>query len=195
MSTFNTYLRLGYEHILNISALDHVLFIIVLLAVYQPKHWLKMLIAVSLFTLGHSLSLTLASVGAISVDKKLTEFLIPLTIVFTAALNLSKYGPNPQSKGKYWISILFGIIHGLGFSTYYELLVLGEGNYWEALLPFNLGIELGQLIIFVSFLVLTFLGQTIFNIKQRDWTIFFSGLGFGLALLMAIQNIPDKLNF
>ena len=148
MSSFNSYLQLGFEHILNIEALDHVIFIIVLLAAHRPRQWLKMLIAVSLFGIGHSLSLTMASFDMVSIDSELIEFLIPLTILFTAILNLSKFGPNPESKGKYWISILFGIIHGLGFSNYYEMLVMGENKYWSALLPFNLGIELGQILIF-----------------------------------------------
>lgn len=190
MSSFNSYLRLGFEHILNIEALDHVIFIIVLLAAHRPRHWLKMLIAVSLFGIGHSISLTLASFDFVSIDSQLIEFLIPLTILFTAILNLSKFGPNPESKGKYWISILFGIIHGLGFSNYYEMLVMGENRYWSALLPFNLGIELGQILIFAGFLVIMFLGQVVMNLKNRDWNIFFSGLGFGLALVMLLKNLP-----
>lgn len=188
MSTFNTYLRLGYEHIMNFDALDHLIFIVVLLAAHRPRHWLKMLIAVTLFAVGHSVSLTLASFNLISVDKQLIEFLIPVTILLTALFNLTKFGSNSDSKTKYWISILFGIIHGLGFSNYYEMLVLGENRYWSALLPFNLGIELGQLLIFVILLVLAFIGQSILNIKQRDWNIFFSGIGFGLALVMAIET-------
>lgn len=189
MSSFNSYLQLGFEHILNIEALDHLIFIIVLLAAHRPRQWLKMLIAVSLFGIGHSLSLTLASFDMVPVDSELIEFLIPLTILFTAILNLSKYGPNPESKGKYWISILFGIIHGLGFSNYYEMLVMGENKYWSALLPFNLGIELGQILIFAIFLVIMFFGQVLMNVKTRDWNIFFSGLGFGLALIMLIKNL------
>ncbi len=190
MSSFNSYLQLGFEHILNIEALDHVIFIIVLLAAHRPRQWLKMLIAVSLFGIGHSLSLTMASFDMVSIDSELIEFLIPLTILFTAILNLSKFGPNPESKGKYWISILFGIIHGLGFSNYYEMLVMGENKYWSALLPFNLGIELGQILIFAIFLIVMFFGQVLMNIKNRDWNIFFSGLGFGLALVMMIKNLP-----
>ena len=190
MSSFNSYLQLGFEHILNIEALDHVIFIIVLLAAHRPRQWLKMLIAVSLFGIGHSLSLTMASFDMVSIDSELIEFLIPLTILFTAILNLSKFGPNPESKGKYWISILFGIIHGLGFSNYYEMLVMGENKYWSALLPFPLGIELGQILIFAIFLIVMFFGQVLMNIKNRDWNIFFSGLGFGLALVMMIKNLP-----
>lgn len=191
MSTFNSYFQLGYEHIMNMEALDHVIFIIVLLAAHRPKHWLKMLIAVSLFGLGHSFSLTLASFKLVSIDSNLIEVLIPLTILFTAILNLSKFGPNPESKGRYWISILFGIIHGLGFSNYYEMLVLGETNYWSALLPFNLGIELGQVVIFAVFMLVIIIGQSILHIKNRDWNIFFSGLGFGLALVMLINLLPN----
>lgn len=189
-SAFNNYLRLGYEHITNFSALDHILFIIVLMAVYQPKHWLKIVIAISLFTVGHSVSLTVAAMDIISVNKALIEFLIPLTIVLTALFNLSRAGQDPNSKSKNWLALIFGLIHGLGFSNYYEMLVMGEGNYWSALLPFNLGVELGQLTVVFVTLMIMIIFQYIMNTKNRDWNLFISGAGFGLALIMCIENWP-----
>lgn len=190
MTSFNNYLRLGYEHIVTLGALDHILFIIVLMAVYQPKNWLKIILAVTFFTLGHSLTLTLSALELIKFDHKLVEFLIPVTILLTALFNLTKAGQDQNSKAKYWIAGAFGLIHGLGFASYYGMLTLGENNYWAALLPFNLGIELGQILIVLVFLILMLIFQRIFNVKSQSWNLFFSGAGFGLSLLMILKNWP-----
>ncbi len=188
MDHFSNYIRLGYEHIVNPGALDHILFVLVLIAVYQPRYWLKMILAVSFFTIGHSLTLTLAAFDVIRVDKDLIEFLIPLTILITALFNLTRAGQDQKSTSKYWIAGLFGLIHGFGFSSAYEMLVLGDNNYWSALLPFNLGVELGQLAVLAVALVVMFVFQQILNTKHRDWNLFVSGAGFGLALFMCMEN-------
>jgi hypothetical protein len=188
MNNFSNYIQLGYEHIVNVDSLDHILFILVLVAAYQTRAWLKMLIAVSFFTLGHSVTLTLSALDAVNVDKGLIEFLIPLSILITALFNLTKAGQDQKNRSKYWIAGLFGLIHGFGFSSAYEMLVLGDGNYWSALLPFNLGVELGQLVIVLAALFLMLIFQQILNKKHRDWNLFVSGAGFGLALVMCIEN-------
>lgn len=188
MNNFSNYIQLGYEHIINLSSFDHILFILVLVAIYQTRAWLKMLIAVSFFTLGHSITLTLAALDVVNVDKGLIEFLIPLSILFTALFNLTKAGQDQKSRSKYWIAGAFGLIHGFGFSSAYEMLVLGDANYWSALLPFNLGVELGQLLIVICTLFVMLIFQQILNKKHRDWNIFISGAGFGLALLLCMEN-------
>jgi len=190
MHPFTNYLRLGYEHIISFAALDHILFLIALMAVYQTKNWLKVVIAVSFFTLGHSLTLSLGALEIVRIDTALIEFLIPLTIVFTALLNLSKFGQNQNSKVKYWLALIFGLIHGLGFSNYYDMLVMGEGNYWQALLPFNIGIELAQLLVVLIMLIIMGIYGFILNKRIRDWNLFISGSAFGLALVMCIENWP-----
>lgn len=190
MSAFNTYLRLGYEHIVNTAALDHILFVIVLMAVYQPKSWLKVIAAVTFFTVGHSITLTLAALKLVHFDHNLIEFLIPLTILFTALFNLTKAGQDQTSKAKYWIAGIFGLIHGLGFANYYGMLTMGESSYWSALLPFNLGVELGQLLIVFLFLILGIICLQILNMKHQSWNTFFSGAGFGLSFIMVIETWP-----
>ncbi len=190
MSAFSNYLRLGYEHILSLDALDHILFIVALMAIYQTKHWLKVVIAVSCFTLGHSLTLSLGAAEVVKVDKGLIEFLIPLTIVLTALYNLTKAGQNVNSNSKYWIAGIFGLIHGLGFSNYYGMLVMGEGNYWQALLPFNLGVELAQLLVVLVVLFIVGVYTLIFNRKIREWNLFVSGAAFGLAFIMCLDTWP-----
>lgn len=190
MSAFNTYLRLGYEHIVNPAALDHIVFIVALTAVYQPKSWLKIILAITFFTIGHSLTLTLSAFDLVKFDKKLIEFLIPVTIGVTALFNLTKAGQDQKSKSKFWIAGVFGLIHGLGFANYYGMLTLGETKYWSALLPFNLGVELGQLLIVAIILLLMVIFQMMLNTKSQSWNHFFSGTAFGLAVLFCFQNWP-----
>lgn len=193
MSAFSNHLRLGYEHIVSFDALDHILFIIALMAAYQLRHWLRAIIAISIFTLGHSLSLTLGAFKVVRLDSNLIEFLIPLTIVITALHNLSKTGRNPKGKNKYWLAGIFGLVHGLGFSNFYGMLVMGEDQYWAALLPFNLGIELGQLLVVLVMIMILLVYEIILNRKHRDWNLFVSGIAFGLAAVMCIETWPFSL--
>ncbi len=195
MNTFETYLRLGYEHIIDLKGLDHIVFIIALTAVYQPKHWLKMLVAVTFFTIGHSITLTIAAFDLFEVKKRWVEFLIPLTIIITALYNLASAGQNQAAKTKNWIALIFGLIHGLGFGSYYNMLTLGEINYWKALLPFNLGVELGQIVVVGIILVILFIFQIIINVRQQLWIYFVSGGAFSLALVMCIENWPFGRGF
>ncbi len=190
MGSFSNYLRLGYEHIVNLNGLDHIIFILALMAAFQPKSWLRIIIAVSLFTLGHSVTLALSAFNLVEVDKKLIEFAIPVTIMCTALFNLTKAGQKEKSRAKYWIAGIFGMIHGLGFANYYNMLTLGETTYWSALLPFNLGIELGQLLIVVVILLAMVIFQLIFQVKHQSWNLFFSGGAFSIAIIMSIENWP-----
>tara|TARA_B100001115_G_scaffold183740_1_gene183601 strand:+ start:440 stop:1015 length:576 start_codon:yes stop_codon:yes gene_type:complete len=190
MQTFSTYLRLGYEHIMSVQAMDHILFVVVLMAVYQSRNWLRVVTAVTFFTIGHSLTLSLGALDVIKIDKGIIEFLIPLTILLTALYNLTKSGQNQNNKSKVWIAGVFGLIHGLGFSNYYDMLVMGDSNYWQALLPFNLGIELAQLLLVAITLLVMGIYSFMLNRKIRDWNLFVSGAGFGLALIMCLENWP-----
>lgn len=190
MQTFSTYLRLGYEHIMSLQALDHILFVVVLMAVYQTRSWLRIITAITFFTIGHSITLSLGAFNIVNINKGLIEFLIPLTILLTALYNLTKPGQNQKSSTKAWIAGVFGLIHGLGFSNYYDMLVMGDQNYWEALLPFNLGIELAQLLLVAITLVLMGIYNFMLNRKIRDWNLFVSGAGFGLSLWLCLQAWP-----
>lgn len=190
MQTFSNYLRLGYEHIMSIEALDHILFVIVLMAVYQTRNWLRIVAAITFFTVGHSITLSLGAFNIVNIDKGIIEFLIPLTILLTALYNITKPGQNQNNRNKAWIAGIFGLIHGLGFSNYYDMLVMGETNYWQALLPFNLGIELAQLLLVAIMLILMGAYTFLLNRKIRDWNLFVSGAGFGLALIMCLETWP-----
>lgn len=190
MSEFTNYLLLGYEHIMNLEALDHLLFLIALVAIYQIRYWLRIVIAVTFFTVGHSITLALGAFEVVEFDKNWIEFLIPVTILATSLLNLSKGGQQPNARFRYWVALFFGLIHGLGFSNYYQILVMGDKNGWEALLPFNLGVELGLLAAAGILFILMFIYQIIMNKKVREWNIFFSGVAFGLSLIMCLETWP-----
>ncbi len=198
---FATYLELGFTHIADLNGYDHILFIIALCAVYRIEEWKKIAILVTAFTLGHSLTLALAALDIIPINQTWIEFLIPITIMATAIYNVSRkeYG-SIQQKGlfgfhmqaNYWIALLFGLIHGLGFSNFFRTTLMpGEEPLLVfQLLAFNLGVEIGQLCIVGFVLLASLLAFQMFQVKQRDWNLFISGGVFSLALIMALERIP-----
>ena len=193
MTTFQMYLQLGIEHITDLKGYDHILFLITLMAVYQIKHWKKILILITAFTIGHTTSLIVASFDLVSISKAWIEFLIPVTIFFTAMANI--FLPKPESsKGhhiyKYLMALGFGLIHGLGFSNYLRSLILNEDSLAGPLFSFNLGIEAGQLMVVAGFVLLGIITMEIFKAKPRDWNLVFSGAGFGVSIILMIERFP-----
>lgn len=151
MPDFLTYVRLGFHHIVDLTAADHILFLLALAAVYRPRDWRAALWVVSSFTLGHSLTLGLAVTGLVRFPTALVEFLIPLTIVLTCGENLlaAWRGRDP---GRPHLRMLlaggFGLVHGAGFATYLQSLFVSP--IAVPLFGFNCGIELGQLTILLG---------------------------------------------
>ncbi len=193
MTTFQMYLQLGIEHITDLKGYDHILFLVTLMAVYQIKHWKKILILITAFTIGHSTSLLVASFDLVSIPGKWVEFLIPVTIFLTAMANI--FFPKPESsKGhhiyKYLMALTFGLIHGLGFSNYLKSLILNEDSLAGPLLSFNLGIEAGQLMVVAGFILLGIITMDIFKAKSRDWNLVFSGAGFGVSIILMMERFP-----
>lgn len=184
---FMTYLTLGFEHISDLQGYDHILFIISLCAVYKIQEWKRVAILVTAFTIGHSLTLALASFDSIKIASSYIEFLIPVTILFNSILNILK----KNSTVSYLTVTLFGLIHGMGFSNFFKSATLpGEGSFINQLFAFNLGVELGQLVIVAIILAFSYLALNIWRIKQRDWILFISGATSGLSLLMALERVP-----
>ena len=193
MSTFQLYLTLGLQHIADFKGYDHILFIIVLCAVYQLKHWNKILILVTAFTIGHSTSLVLATFDLIRVSGDWIEFLIPVTILLTAIGNLFQRKESysvGHHKYKYGLALFFGLIHGLGFSNYLRALLSEEDNLAGPLFSFNLGIELGQIMIVSCFLIAGLIAINLFKAKAREWNLVISGAGIGISLLLIFERLP-----
>jgi hypothetical protein len=181
----------GINHVLDINAYDHVLFLIVLTIPYVFKDWKRVLLLVSLFTLGHTLSLILAAYNVVSVNGQLVEFLIPITILIVALFNVFTAGKGAQKEriGVLFLSALFfGLIHGLGFAREFQIL-LGRGdNKLVTLFEFALGIELSQVIIVFIVLFLGYIMQTVFRFSKRDWIMVVSSIVVGLVIPMILGS-------
>jgi len=181
----------GINHVLDINAYDHVLFLIVLAVPYIFKDWKRILMLVSVFTLGHTLSLILAAYGVVSINGKLVEFLIPITILIMAIFNVFTAGKTAKSDKVgvlFFSTLFFGLVHGLGFAREFKLMVGKSDNKLVTLLEFALGIELAQIIIVFVVLFLGFLMQTIFRFSKRDWVMVVSAVVIGLVIPMIINS-------
>lgn len=189
MNDFLFYLELGSTHVLDINAYDHILFLMVLVVSFSFKQWKNILWLVSLFTLGHSLSLGLSTYGIVNFNPELVEFLIPLTIFLTALKNVFsgvKTSSNP--KILLFFSFCFGWIHGLGFSSYFKMLVSGLDSKILQLVEFSLGIELAQIIIVIGIVTLYHLITPLFKISKRDWILVISAIIIGVTIPMLIER-------
>jgi len=191
MNSFQAYLTLGFDHITDWNGYDHILFIVVLCAVYQVTEWKRILVLITAFTLGHSITLALATLQVVTYSSKLIEFLIPITIFITAVGNLfykipksNLVKPSRPQYLRYIFAVLFGLIHGLGFSNFLRSLLGREESLLQPLLAFNIGLELGQLIIVGAFVIVAFLADRLFNVNRRDWNLVLSGAVAGIALTL-----------
>lgn len=187
---FGSYLELGFDHILDLNGYDHILFLIALCAIYSSYEWKKILILVTAFTIGHSITLVLCSLSIITVNSEVIELLIPVTILITAIINLV-VKPNPKRNWRpnYLLALFFGFIHGMGFSNYFKALLGREAEIITPLFAFNFGVELGQLLIVSIIVLLNYLIVTVGMIAQRHWSIVISIM----AALMSIYMIIGKL--
>lgn len=192
MSEFWLYFNIGLKHVLDIDGYDHVLFLIALTVPYAFKDWKRVLILVSLFTLGHTLALLLSVFEVIIIKASLVEFLIPITILITAVFHLFTAGKSSKKESITFISfvtLFFGIIHGLGFSNYFKTILPGQNvDKLVPLLEFALGIEVAQIIVVLIVLLLSYIVQTFFRFSKRDWTLVMSAFVIGVVLPMIIGS-------
>ncbi|GAB3979755.1 HupE/UreJ family protein [Spirosoma terrae] len=196
MDDFLIYLRLGFDHITDPSGYDHILFVIALCAVYTLQQWRQVLILVTAFTIGHSITLALATLQLITYKTDLIELLIPITILITAITNFFFQEPKTRSNTakpshqswRYGLAMAFGLIHGMGFSNYLRSLLGREANIIKPLLAFNIGLEVGQLIIVSIVLALAYLILNVIQSSRLRWTLIISGIVAGMALSLIINN-------
>lgn len=192
MSEFWIYFEIGIRHVITINAFDHILFLIALAVPYTFKDWKRVLILVSLFTIGHTAALLLSVFGVVLVKVNLIEFLIPITILITALFHLFTAGKShkKESLGTIgFITLFFGIIHGLGFATYFKSIISGTIN--DKLLPlleFATGIEAAQIIIVLIALLVSYCVQTLFRFSKKDWTLVMASFVIGVVLPMIIDS-------
>ena len=191
MGDFGFYLREGFYHITDWKGYDHILFVMALCLPYFLKDWKQVLVLITAFTIGHSVTLALSVFNKILIPSTWIEFLIPITIIITALENLFRNNTQPKHvRFRYVAALLFGLIHGLGFSNYLKSMMGKSENIITQLLAFNIGLELGQLLIVLAVLMISFIFVRLLNIKQREWTVFISGGIFGISLIMALERLP-----
>jgi len=192
MDNFIFFVRQGLFHVLDWNAYDHILFLIALVVVYDFKNWKKVLWLISLFTIGHTLTLILAAYNVVSVNSKWIEFLIPVTIIITALVNIffiKSATKNTKTNINLFFALFFGLIHGLGFSGYFKMLVGSSNSKLIPLLEFALGIEFAQIIIVLIILIMGFIFQTIFRFSKRDWILIISSIVIGVVIPILIKSI------
>ena len=192
MSEFWIYFNIGLKHVLNINAYDHVLFLIALTIPYAFKDWRRLLLLITLFTVGHTLALVLSVYEIVYIKSNLIEFIIPITILVVAIFNLFTAGKNNKNESVSliaFVTLFFGIIHGLGFSNYFKTIIPGKSS--AKLLPlteFALGIETAQIIVVFVVLIISYIIQTFFRFSKRDWTLVMSAFIIGVIIPLIIQS-------
>lgn len=189
------YFATGWQHIVAWDGYDHILFIIALCAIYMMEDWKKVLVLVTAFTIGHSVTLALSVINIIHVPTKITEFLIPVTIFITAFSNVVRKQALPEKiQLNYFFALFFGLIHGLGFSSYLKSLLGTQTSILAPLLAFNLGLEFGQMLVVMGILLFTGIVVNVTDVKRREWNIFLSAAVFGIAVVLSIERFKDLIS-
>nr|WP_299420735.1 HupE/UreJ family protein [uncultured Emticicia sp.] len=194
MNEFLIYLQLGYQHITDLNGYDHILFVIALCAIYRMSDWQKILYLVTAFTIGHSITLALAALDLIEYRTDLIEFLIPVTIILTCFANFfhrsteSVLNPEKFSRIRYLLAMMFGLIHGMGFSNYLKSLLGKDESIVKQLLAFNIGLEIGQLFIVAVAITLSFLVLNGLKIKKHSWNLILSAFVAGVAFKLMTEK-------
>ena len=185
------FLELGLYHIISFNSYDHILFLVVLAAPYLFKDWKRLLLLISFFIIGHTLSLVLGVYGIINLKVNVVEWLIPFTIIIMALYNVLTAGKASKQSNPIIIVCLvlfFGFIHGLGFANSFKALVSSNESMLLSVIEFALGLELGQFVIVFCVLFFSFIGQTIFRFSSRDWLMVLSSVVIGLMLPLIINS-------
>jgi hypothetical protein len=191
LQDFPLFFALGWQHILDWQGYDHILFVAALCGLYTFENWQRVLWLVTAFTLGHSLTLALSVLDQVRLPADWIEFLIPVTIMLTAMFNIFNKTFSLQSaRISYGLALVFGLVHGLGFSNYLKSLMGRSANIVGELLAFNLGLEFGQLLIVAGILSLSWLAMQVLRVLRREWSLFLSSAILGMALLMALSRLP-----
>ena len=190
MHEFWMYTQIGFNHIANLSGMDHILFVAALCIRYQFSDWKKWLILITAFTIGHSITLVLSVFNYLDFSTNWIEFLIPVTILITSISNMfvKKFSFNTKFPVIYFFALFFGLVHGLGFSFYLKSLLGMQQNIAPALLAFNWGLEIGQILIVMAILVISFIFVTLLKAPRRDIILIVSGGILALSLQMAIER-------
>lgn len=192
MSDFWVFLEIGFKHILNFKSFDHVLFLIVLTVPFSFKDWSRILLLITIFTIGHSISLVLSVFQIVTFNVTLIEFLIPITILITAIYNFFTAGKSAKTNNNnsfVVVTLFFGILHGLGFSSYFCTILPGNSvSKLPPLFEFAIGIEGAQILTVLSILILSYIFQSFLRFSKRDFILVFSAFVIGVVLPIILGN-------
>jgi len=195
LNSFSLYFLTGWQHIVSTEALDHILFITALAAVYLLQDWKKVLILVTAFTIGHSLTLALSVYDVVRFSEKWVEFLIPCTIAITSLFNLRwKKNTGRQVQLNYFFALFFGLIHGMGFANTIRFMLSKDESIAWPLLSFNIGLEAGQIFIVSIILALSYLLVNVIKVQRTWWILSLSFICLAIAVNMIIDRWPGKSN-
>ena len=189
MHPFQFYLKLGFNHIANFNGYDHILFLVVLCAVYQLKQWKKIIILVTAFTIGHSITLFLVSFDIFSIPSRYVKLLIPITIMITSLHNIRSIEiiRNSNMSKNYFLALFFGLIHGMDFSNYFKALIMSPEEIIIPLFAFNIGLEIGQFLIVFVIVLISYVFLSVLKVKYYSWNLFVSGAAFGVSLISILE--------
>jgi hypothetical protein len=199
MNDFWIWFSTGFDHILDWNGYDHILYVMALCVLFSVYEWKKLLVLVTAFTIGHSLTLAISVLNIFTIKQGIIEALIPITILFTCIVNLfykNRLNNSSRNQSKnysfnYVLALLFGFIHGMGFSYLLRSMLGKEASVVFPLLSFNLGLELGQLIIVAVMLLFSVFLTRFTRIKKSDYVFFISSAVFGIAFLLFVQRLTD----
>lgn len=191
MNDFVFYFSIGWQHIISVESLDHIFFIAALAAIYMLKDWRQVLILVTAFTLGHTITLVLSTKHILEVNSNLVEFLIACTIILTALSNLfQKSFTTKAIRINYFLALFFGLVHGLAFANTLRMILAEDQSFALSMFGFSVGLESGQILVVFIILLLSQFFIVVLRIQRIHWVIFVSAVVFGLALEMALQRWP-----
>lgn len=194
MSDFYLWFSTGLEHIADWKGYDHILFLLALCGVYQLREWRQLLVLITAFTVGHSLTLALSVLDVLKVKSAVIEFLIPITIWLTCIMNLVELKHVRDKRTRiglrYVAALFFGLIHGLGFSFLLKSLLGKEENIVPPLFAFNVGLEAGQMLIVAVVLLISTFATSFIHFPERDKNFFLSSAVFGVAFMLMLQRMP-----
>ncbi len=192
MQDFTLWLSTGMQHILDWKAYDHIAYVVALTACFSYNEWRKLLIIITAFTIGHSFTLALSTLNIFNVKQSVIEVLIPVTILVTCINNLKMTDKiNKSILPNYITALCFGFVHGMGFSYLLKSMLGHQTNIILPLLGFNLGLEIGQIIIVAFILIISLTSSRFLRLSSKQWIITVSSLVGILSCYLIFQRLSS----
>jgi hypothetical protein len=191
MEDFVFYFKLGWQHIISVDAFDHLFFIMALTSIYLLKDIKQVLLLITAFTIGHATSLSLSVLNVVKINSALVEFLIPISIIITAEIQFVKsIHPKAPFRFKYVFALLFGLLHGLGFANTIRFILAESQQITLPLLSFNIGLEVGQILIVLLILLLAKLCIEVIGMPQKWWIRILNTIALAAGIYWCIIRFP-----